>query len=418
MKKLFLLFALIFSTKLFAQQNQIQITKIVRTDKAAPFEVFQCNIKVLKGKAENYGTFGLFQNNELKNIVKLEILEPLTAGKESKYPEILHVIGEGLKVGTTLVSLEAAIPKATANQGFNFKTNMAFLGNEKNTYNGMIKEIKGALKVGESFEYKNHKGEVSTGKITKILLDNNIDIPYLPEKLASGQDVTIDVLTDKGLDFSNAIVSSKTGIMVASKSAEPVAKNIGKLKTIPVNVVLKNNDFKITVHNLIKFNPDPANKAYDIFKVDYSLDYFIVDATVENISKKDIDSGELMLRFNFFDKNGQSADDFLRVFKEKNGETDDVKKQANALDKGVFGGTSKIRLAQVMAKYTESIPDFDKKHKTDADAIFQIIKPGQKVHSIAATLMGVPQSYKIENIGTWSGTFFEKKNLVTTPLSF
>jgi hypothetical protein len=206
--------------------------------------------------------------------------------------------------------------------------------------------------------------------------------------------------------------------MVASKSPEPTIKKIGKLKTIPINVVLKSNDFKITVHNLIKFNPDPANKTYDIFKVDYSLDYYIVDATVENISKKDIDSGELMLRFNFFDKKGQSADEFLRIFKEKNGETDDVKKQATVLDKGVFGGTSKIKLAQVMAKYTESIPDFDKKHKTDADAIFQIIKPGQKVHSIAATLMGVPPSYKIESIGTWPGTFFEKKNLVVMPLSF
>jgi hypothetical protein len=418
MAKYISLFFSLLSATIFAQNNQIQITKIARVDKLAPFEVFQCNFKVLKGKAENYATFGLFQNNELKNIVKLEIGEPLTSGKESKYPELFYVIGEGLKVGTNLVSLEAAIPKNTANQGFSFKTNIAFLGNEKNTFGGMIKDIKGGIKVGDSFEYKNFKGEVSTGKITKILLDNNLDIPYLPEKLASGQDVTIDVTTEKGIDFSNATVSSKTGTMVASKTVEPEKKPVGKLKTIPVNLVLKNNDAKITVHNLIKFNPDPAQAQYDIFKVDYSLDYYIVDATVENISKKDLDSGELMLRFNFFDKKGQSADEFLRLFKEKNGEKDDVKKQANALDKMVFGGSSKIKLSQVMAKYVEAIPDFDKKHKADADAIFQTIKPGQKVHSIAATLMGVPPSYKIENIGTWSGTFFDKKNLVWVGLSW
>ena len=415
MKKTIALFYVLFSINIFAQTNQIQITKIARVDKLAPFEVFQCKFKVIKGKAENYAAFGLLQNNELKNIVKLEIGEPITAGKESKYPELFYVIGEGLKVGTTLVSLEAAIPKTTVNQAFNFKTNTAFLGNEKNTFGGMIKEIKGAIKVGDSFEYKNFKGEVSTGKINKILLDNNIEIPYLPEKLADGQDVTIDVITDKGLDFSNATVSSKMGMMVASKTAEPAVKSAGKLKTIPVNLVLKNNEAKITVHNLVKFNPDPAQAQYDIFKVDYTLDYYIVDATVENISKKDLDSGELMLRFNFFDKKGQSADEFLRLFKEKNGEKDDVKKQAKAVDKMVFGGSSKIKLSQVMAKYVESIPDFDKKHKADADAIMQMIKPGQKVHSIAATIMGVPPSYKIEGLGTWSGTFFDQKNLVMAP---
>lgn len=418
MKKMFLLFTLIFSLKIFGQNNQIQITKIAQTAKQAPFDVFQCNFKVIKGKAENYATFGIFQNNELKNIVKLELAETYTAGKETKYAEIFYVIGEGLKVGTTLVSLEAAIPKSAASQAFSFNTNMAFLGNEKNTFGGMIKDIKGAIKVGDSFEYKNFKGDVSTGKINKILLDNNIDIPFLPEKLANGNDVSIDVTTEKGVDFSNATVSSKMGTLVASKSAEePTVKSFGKIKTITVNTILKNNDFRITVHNLIKFNPDPAKKDYDIFKVDYSLDYYIVDATVENISKKDFDSGDLMVRFNFFDKNGQSADEFLRLFKEKKGEKDEVKSQASVIDKMALGGTSKIKLAQVMAKYTESIIDFDKKHKAEADAIYQTLKPGQKVRSIAATLMGVPPSYKIEGIGTWSGTFFDKRNLVVSNIS-
>jgi hypothetical protein len=417
MKKIFPLFILLVSVNILAQQNQIQITKIVGTDKQDPLDVFQCNFKLLKGKAENHGTFGYFQNNILKSIVKLEIYEPILVGKESKYPEIFYVIGEGLKVGATLISLEAAIPKNTASQSFSFNTNMAFLGYEKNTFGGIIKELKGALKLGDTFEYKNFKGEVSTGSITKISLASNFEIPFLPEELAIGQDVAIDVVTEKGLDFSNAIVSSKTGSMVANKLVETsMPKNIGKIKTIPVNLTLKNNEYKLTVHNLIKFNPDPASKGFDVFKIDYSLDYYIVDATIENISKKDLDSGELMLRFNFFDKKGQSADEFLRIFKEKNGEKDDIKKQANALDKMVFGGSSKLKLSQVMAKYIESIPDYDKKHKSDSEAIFQAIKTGQKVHSIAATLMGVPPSYKIEGIGTWSGTFFDKKNLVWTEL--
>jgi hypothetical protein len=52
--------------------------------------------------------------------------------------------------------------------------------------------------------------------------------------------------------------------------------------------------------------------------VDYSLDYYIVDCTVENKTDKPVDAGDYMLRLHFFDKNGKSTDEFLRLFKADN----------------------------------------------------------------------------------------------------
>ena len=49
----------------------LKILKIVQTDKQDPYQVFQCQFKVTKGKVENGSIFGLLQNNELKSIVKL-----------------------------------------------------------------------------------------------------------------------------------------------------------------------------------------------------------------------------------------------------------------------------------------------------------------------------------------------------------
>jgi hypothetical protein len=129
-----------------------------------------------------------------------------------------------------------------------------------------------------------------------------------------------------------------------------------------------------------------------------------------------VDAGEYMLRFNFFDKNGKSADEFLRVFKSENSK-DEVKKDAEKIDVNVFGGTSKIRLSQVMVKYQDFVPDYDTKHKAAANAIMKELAPKQKIRSELATLMGVPPSYKIEGLGTWGGTFFNKKNLLFVPIS-
>ncbi len=71
-----------------------------------------------------------------------------------------------------------------------------------------------------------------------------------------------------------------------------------------------------------------------------------------------------------------------------------------------------------MVMYQSKFPDYDIRYKSGVEAINKDIPPRQKVRSEMATIIGVPSTYKIENIGTWKGTFFNKKNLVMMPIFF
>jgi hypothetical protein len=69
-------------------------------------------------------------------------------------------------------------------------------------------------------------------------------------------------------------------------------------------------------------------------------------------------------------------------------------------------------MASVMVKYETTIPDYDTKHRVQTNALNKPLAAGQKIRSINATIMGVPPSYKIEGLGTWNGTFLDKKKLL------
>jgi hypothetical protein len=410
-----------FSTTLSAQNTKVQLTKAVKAGKQDAYDVYQVQFKVLSGEIsdQNANEFSVVQNGTIKAYAYFNSTNgKLTAGQSPKYDEYVYALGSPLTVGQTLVSHDLATPTLPANRLFSFKTDQAFLGTTDKEFFGSISDVKGILKVGDAIEYQNFKGQRAKAKITGIDVTSAIHPKILIEGLPSDVVVSVSILSESNADFSKATVTSVGGLPASNSqpTASTTQKTTGNTQSIPVNAVLKNDEIKITVHNLIKFNPDPATSQFDVFKVDYSLDYYIVDATFENISNHEIDPGEYITRFNFFSPDGKSADEFLRLFKKDNAPNDEVQKQAELIDKMALGGTSKIKLAAVMVKYQEMLPDFEQKHKPILDQLYQKMAPGKQLHSVAATLMGVPPSYKIEGLGTWKGTFFNRKNLVFTPL--
>lgn len=402
----------------YTQNIKIAITEAQFSYKREDSDIFLAKFKVLSGSITSSDRVYLTiaQNGQIKGYASLSVGAPLKTGESTQFAEEMQVVGGPIKAGMTLTSHDLVNPTLPANRTFSFKTGQAFLGNTNNEFFAPAQNLKGTLKVGDVLEYTNDKGQRSKAKITKLDIEG-VPTPILVGGIAGKAYVT--VLSESETDFTNATVGSVGSLAsvpaTTAKTTTNKATPKGKINKIPLNAVLENSEVKITVHHLVKFNPDPADSQYDIFKVDYSLDYYIVDATIENKTNRPIDAGEYMLRFNFFDKNGKSADEYLRVFKSGNSQ-DEVKKDAEKIDLNVFGGTSKIRLSQVMVKYQDFVPDYETKHKAAADAIMKEIKPNEKIRSELATLMGVPPTYKIEGVGTWSGTFFNKKNLLFVPV--
>ncbi len=415
MNKSFILFACVALTiQTWAQSQGLQIGKILKRDKAEPFEAIQAKVKAIGMDIKVRDQFGVVKNNELISLIKLEMADQLKAGKTSDYAELIYCMGEPLTDNQIIVPLSSIKASTFKNTGFSFSTSYAFLGESNQDFFMTVNDIKGSIKKGDSFNYKNDKGQSANGTITKIDFEG-FELDYLPAMLSEGKSINITVKTDKPYDLSKSKIMS--GAPQASNSGPESKKSERKInaKTIAVNKVLQSKDFKITIHNIVKYKPEPSATEPDIIKIDYDLDYYIFDCSIENTSAKALDAGELLLRFNFFDSNGQSADEFLRVFKAGKNEKDQTKKDANALDKMVFGGSSKLRSAGVMAKYTMAMADWDKTHKAACDAINKDIAPGKSQRCIAATIAAVPASYKIEGIGTWQGLAFDKKKLVFLP---
>ncbi len=411
-----LILGLAFSLSTLAQNTKIQLTKASKSTTRNGFDVYQVQFKVLSGELKNRSEFVGIRNGAIKSYIQAEVYDTYTAGAATKVDELLYVTGEPISVGQTLVSYDLATAALPAKRPFSFKTETAFLGDAPKEFFATISGLKGTLKIGDELEYQNGKGQRGKGTVKEITVEQTLHPPVLIEGLPDAVTTSILIQSDNGADFSKSTVASAGSLGGAATagtgtaSGKTTAKVTGKTKMIPVNAVLQNDEVKITVHNLIKFNPDPANSQYDIGKIDYSLDYYVVDATVENISSHDIDSGEYLVRFNFFSPDGKSADEYLRLFKKQNGNTDEAKSQADVIDKLALGGTSKIRSAAVLVKYQEMIPDYEQVHKPIIDALYKKMVPGQTLHSVAATILAVPPTYKIEGLGTWKGTFFSKKN--------
>jgi len=84
-----------------------------------------------------------------------------------------------------------------------------------------------------------------------------------------------DANNSKNLKLSLAAQRYQLPPHRASQANLPKQPASHQIRTIPVNLVLENKEVRITIHNLIKFNPDYTYQSLDLFPVDYALDYYI-----------------------------------------------------------------------------------------------------------------------------------------------
>jgi hypothetical protein len=345
----------------------------------------------------------------------LSSYDDVATGATSPSPVELKVLGDDIKVNQYLVSHDIAVMPIPATRSFSCATNYAFLTDTKDEAFAMISGIKGFAKVGDEITYTNDRGQRGSGKIKGFEVEGGHKTDRIFEGIVDNG-VTMTVQTN-GVDLSKSTVAlgAMTAAPAATTSTKPATNAKHKIKSIPVNAMLEDKNVRITVHNLIKFNPDSTAGDFDLFKVDYTLDYYILDATFENKTQQAFDAGEYPLRFNFFTPDGKSADEFTRLFR-PGAKPDDTQQQANAIDTKIFGGTGKITMAGVLVKYQQTLSDYDTNDKLKYDALNKPLPAGQKIRCKVATIMGVPPSYKIEGLGTWPGTFFDKKNLLFAPV--
>lgn len=418
--RFYLVFLLAFygMVSAFGQGLKIEVLSAEPAGTDNDYHYFSMQFKVVSGKAAGDGTaqpLALLQPNGTYTVAYLENFAEVGQGQKSRTAANLKLLGNVLKPGQQLVSPELAMVKMPNNRSFECKTGYAFVEEDPTVFFTTISGVKGHAKVGDEVAYTTDRGQKGSG----VILGFQVTGGYKPDHVFEGivnNDLTIRVKTN-GVDLSNAVLTLGKMVPAAVHVDPPKAsKAKHRVKTIPVEAVLEDKLIKITVHNLVKFNPDSTDKSFDIFKVDYALDYYIVDATIENKTDQPLDAGDYLLRFNFFTADGKSADEFLRVFREGKTSGDPAMQDANKVDINVFGGTSKLPLAGVLVKYQETLPDYDTKHKPQTDALNKPLAARQKVRSVEASIMGVPPSYRIEGIGTWGGTFYDKKKVLFQPL--
>ncbi|HLP92937.1 MAG TPA: hypothetical protein VK168_02830 [Saprospiraceae bacterium] len=412
------LFFLLVSPLAYAQGISIELLTVKPAGSDGDMKYFEITYKLKSGKVDDSGqpiAMAIPLPDKTKAFAYLISYESVSAGKNSFSPAQLNVFNYNPKPGQMVVTHELAPVAIPEKRSLQCKTGYAYLlDSDDKLMTATLDNIKGYAKIGDAIQYVNDRGQKGAGTIKDIEIRGGYHSEYIFEGIAN-QAVTIKVLTN-GIDLSNATIGTNLPAteVTANKANNPAPKH--KIQSIPIEKVLENNEIKITVHNLIKFNPDPGDSNFDVFKVDYTLDYYIVDATIENKTAQPLDAGDYLLRLNFFTPDGKSADEFLRIFRNGENSNDPVKQDANKVDVNLLGGTSKLPMAQVMVKYIATLPDYDTKYKPQTDAINKPIPARQKIRSVDTTIMGVPPSYKIEGLGTWSGVVLDKKKWLFVPI--
>jgi hypothetical protein len=399
------------------QNLRLTLSNVKNVGKEGSLQLYEAKIKVVSDSINADKVQLVFPLGDGKmGFALLETFgERFAPGQSSSFPLSLKTIGFTPADGQTLVSPTLAKAKLPANRTFQFEANEGFIGNEPRVMMTSIKGLQGYAAVGDEFEFINFKGEKGRGKIEGIevnygTMTSSVAFEGLPDHTFN---LILRIAGD--VSFSGVKVYALGTAPASTAEPKPAAASKAKVKTIPVNLVLEDKNLRMTVHNLVKYNPRP-DEGIDLFKIDYTLDYYIVDATLENKTAAPLDCGEYLLRFNFFTAAGESADEFTRIFKNQSGNADEVRQNADLVDATIFGGTGKIVMANVLAKYQGTMPDYDAKYKANTMALGKPLAPGQKIRSIDATIMGIPPSYNIQGLGTWTGLTFDKKKFIFVPL--
>lgn len=296
----------------------------------------------------------------------------------------------------TKISKLGTTPTLDAYNRFEAQFSTAFLtddGYSSSTY----EPIKGAVKVGDKLTASDEDGRAMLVTITAIELNPNQGSPAkiksIDERFKLGDQFSLTFFfttdSDRGLGGKFTLAAGSPPPEVQ----QTLTAFKGQREVMKKNVVLTDGKIKVTLNALVKYNPKQADSP--VFKIDETLDYYILDVTVENVSKEVIDAGTYMIHLNLYDAAGINSDDHGRLFKNTDSE---AKTEIDIVDKQILGGTSSIRYATVLVMYTENDPEYKQE---DYDAAYGQLQPGQKVHCSALKAIGVPKTYKPAEIGLW-----------------
>lgn len=338
-----------------------------------------------------------------KAYVRAEIFDNYKTGQTGQ--AILTCYNGDPKVGQVLGPRGSFPVKAPANRVFEGTINQAFLGEGKDEYLIVPKTFSGHLLPNDVIQTVGPKGERCQATV--------LSIDYKGQKL----DMLSPAMTDAMVmvksagcvlnsDYKMSLSGAKTMTAEAAPAKATNTAFKGKRTVFPVNAVLKTGGLSITINNVVQYFPVDGM----MVKVDTRLNYYVLDATYENTSGQVIDAGDYTLRLNFYDAQGNSADEFGRIFKNEKNKTDDASRGADILDKEVFAGSSSLRFATIAVAYQTDLPVYDQKAY---DAVWKPMQPGQKVRCEVVKVIGVPKDYKPTSVGTWKSS---KRELVTVPV--
>ena len=299
---------------------------------------------------------------------------------------------------TTKISKLGATPTLDAYNRFNAQFSTAFLA-DTGYFSATYEPIKGAVKVGDKLTALDEDGRTMQVTITAIELNPNqgpaAKIKSIDERFKMGDQFSLTFFfttnSDRGPGGKFTLASGGSPPEVQQTLTATSFK--GEREVMKKNVVLTDGKVKVTLNTLVKYAPKQADNP--VFKIDETIDYYILDVTVENISKEVIDAGTYMIHLNLYDAAGINSDDHGRLFKNSDSE---AKTEIDIVDKQILGGTSSIRYASVLVMYTENDPEYKQQ---EYDAAYGQLQPGQKVHCSALKAIGVPKTYKPAEIGFW-----------------
>jgi hypothetical protein len=294
-----------------------------------------------------------------------------------------------MKLGTT--------PALPAYDRFNATFPTAFLA-DVGYYSSTYEPIKGAVKVGDKLMATDEDGRTMQVTITAIELRPNQGSPAkinsIDERFKLGDQFSLTFFftsdSDKGPGGKFTLAAGSASAQSAQTSTVAFK---GEREVMKKDIVLTDGKIKITLNALIKYNPKQADSP--VFKIDETLDYYLLDVTVENCSKQEIDAGQYMIHLNLYDATGINSDDHGRLFKNSDSE---AKTEIDVVDKQILGGTSSIRYATVLVLYSEQDSDY---RQQECDMAFNTLQPGQKAHCSSLKAIGVPKTYKPVEIGFW-----------------
>lgn len=321
--------------------------------------------------------------------------ENFTAG--STYDVAIQSSGSDI-APTTKVSKVGSTTPLQASDRFKASFSTAFVDGDIYTayHNG---SVTGSVKIGDKLTCKDEDNRTFQVEITGISLQpasgNAIPLKGIDERFEIGNGFSILFTFKSSINRGPGgafTFSPLSGNPIAS-TQETVPALLGAREVMPKNVTLTDGKLKITLNNLVKYAPKQADSP--VFTIDETIDYYVFDVTIENVSNAIVDAGDYMLHLNLYDAAGVNSDDHGRLFKETNSEAQD---EVDAIDKNILGGTSALRYAKIQVLYTENDPEYDQKNY---DAAWGKLQPGQKVHCKALKVAGVPKTYKPTEIGFW-----------------